>query len=363
MFQVANDLLPRRLWLPVDSSAWRSVVSFALIRRTPVRFGLKSHMLRTLSLAICIALLACLAFAAAGNMKQIENGKKAKVKGKINSRNGDLVYVTDVKDGSTVAIDVTDNTKVERKKGQYAFLRHSDMDVTAMVPGLTIEADGVGNAQGQLVASKISFYPDTFAVEVAEEQQIMANKQAAAQAQSTADTGVAKANAAQSSANKAQKSANTAQATANLAAAGAVVDAAAIETVNKRVSDLADYKTVAEAGLYFASDSAVLDDAAKADLDTLAKVAQSTTNYMIEVAGYASSTGTQQLNQKLSEERAAAVTNYLRQKGNVPMRRFLVPAGYGASHPAGENTDPQGRALNRRVDVKVIVNKGLNEAM
>jgi outer membrane protein OmpA-like peptidoglycan-associated protein len=81
------------------------------------------------------------------------------------------------------------------------------------------------------------------------------------------------------------------------------------------------------------------------------------------VAGYASSTGTKQLNQKLSEERASEVVNYLRQKGNVPMRRFLVPAGYGANHPAAENSDSQGRSLNRRVDVKVIVNKGLTEGM
>ena len=130
--------------------------------------------------------------------------------------------------------------------------------------------------------------------------------------------------------------------------------------VNHRVSDLGDYKTVAAAGIYFASDSAALDGAAKADLDTLAAALAGAPNYMIEVAGYASSTGTAQHNQKLSEQRAEAVVNYLRQKGNVPMRRFLLPAGYGASNPAAPNNDPQGRALNRRVDVKVIVNKGLS---
>lgn len=300
-----------------------------------------------------------MSFAAQGNMKQIPNGDRAKVKGKINSRNGDLVYVTDVKDGSTVAINITDNTKIERKKAKYVYVRKSSMDVTAMVPGLTIEAEGVGNAKGQLDAAKISFYPDTFSVEVAEEQQIMANKAAAGQAQQTANTGVAKASAAQQSANTAQGSANTAQATADLAAAGAVVDAAAIKMVNQRVSDLGDYKTVAAAGIYFNSDSAALDAAAKADLDTVAAALASAPNYMIEVAGYASSTGPAQLNQKLSEQRAEAVVNYLRQKDNVPMRRFLLPAGMGASHPSTPNADPQGRALNRRVDVKVLVNQGL----
>ena len=314
-------------------------------------------------LAICLAVFATFSFAAVGNMKQIPSGEKAKVKGKITSRSGDLVYVTDVKDGSNVAINITDNTKIERKKAQHTFLRKSSMDVTAMVPGLTIEAEGVGNAKGQLDASKISFYPDTFAIEVAQEQQIMANQQAAADAQSTANKGVTKANDAQQSANQAQSSANTAQNTANLAAAGAIVDAAAIQQVNQRVSNLGDYKTVAEAGIYFDSGSAALDAAAKADLDTLSAALAGAPNYMVEVAGYASSTGTPQLNQKLSEQRAEAVVNYLRQKGNVPMRRFLVPAGYGASNPSAPNTDPQGRALNRRVDVKVLVNKGLAEGM
>jgi outer membrane protein OmpA-like peptidoglycan-associated protein len=318
---------------------------------------------RSFAVAIFVTLFAILSFAAAGNMKQIPNGEKAKIKGKITSRNGDLVYVTDVKDGSNVAINITDNTKIDRKKAKHTFVRKSAMDVTAMVPGLTIEAEGVGNAKGQLDAAKISFYPDTFSIEVAEEQQIMSNKAAAAQAQSTADTGVAKADTAQQSANKAQGSANTAQNTADLAAAGAVVDATAISMVNQRVSDLGDYKTVAAAGIYFASDSTALDAAAKADLDTLAAALAGEPNYMIEVAGYASSTGAQQLNQKLSEERASAVVNYLRQKGNVPMRRFLLPAGYGSTQAAAPNTDPQGRALNRRVDVKIIVNKGLVEGM
>jgi len=51
------------------------------------------------------------------------------------------------------------------------------MDVTAMVPGLTIEADGVGNSKGQLDADKISFTPDAFAVEVAQEQQVWPTRQ------------------------------------------------------------------------------------------------------------------------------------------------------------------------------------------
>jgi outer membrane protein OmpA-like peptidoglycan-associated protein len=133
--------------------------------------------------------------------------------------------------------------------------------------------------------------------------------------------------------------------------------------VNERVSDLGQYNTVAAAGVYFATGQSNLDAAAKADLDKLAQVAMGTNHYMIEVAGYASSTGSKAENQKLSNDRAAAVVQYLRNKGNVPMRRFLLPAGYGENKPAAANTDSMGRSLNQRVDVKVLVNKGLSQGM
>jgi outer membrane protein OmpA-like peptidoglycan-associated protein len=319
-------------------------------------------------LAVGFAFLVGLTYAGTPGTPQIKADEKSKVSGTIVSRSGDLVKVKEKKSGQTVVVSLTDNTKVERKKGKVEFFRHKDMDATAMVPGLTIDAEGVGNSKGQLVANKITFTPDEFAIEVAEEQQIMANKAAAANAQTTANQGVTAAGKAQESANVAQVSAKQAQTSANQAgstaqAAGdvAVMDAAAIQLVNKRVSDLDDYKAVAEAGIYFDTGKANLDDAAKADLDMVAAATKGADGYLIEIAGYASSTGTKQLNQKLSEERAAAVANYLLQKGNIPMRRIVAPAGYGSTHPAAQNTDAQGRALNRRVDVKVLVNKGFGE--
>ena len=328
-----------------------------------MEFTIRNWRSRVLCCAFGIILLGSLTHASAANTSQIASDQKGKVQGTIVSRNGDVVNVKEKKSGSVVAVLITDNTKIIRTHGGMEFFRRTDMDVTAMVPGLTIDAEGVGNSNGQLAASKITFNPNEFAIEIAEEQQITANKIAATQAQSTANQGVADANAAQTSANRAQASANTAGSEAQVAGAAAVMDAAAVQMVNKRVSDLGDYKTVAEAGIYFPSDGSTLDDAAKADLATLAAHTHGLEGYLIEVAGYASTTGTRQLNQKLSEARAAAVVQYLREKQNVPMRRIVVPAGYGATHPAATNSDPQGRALNRRVDVKVIVNKGLSEAI
>jgi outer membrane protein OmpA-like peptidoglycan-associated protein len=334
----------------------------------PVKLKIRNFV-QVLCYVLCLCLLGSVGHASASDTNKIEAGKKAKVKGTIAARSGDILKVNDKKTGTVVVVSISGSTTIERKKGTFKF-RKSDMDVTAMVPGLGIEAEGVGDAKGRLVASKITFSPDDFAIEVAEEQQILANQAAAQKAQSTADQGVSQAQAAQASANTAQSSANHAQVSANQAAAAAgtagalgVMDAAAISEVNQRVSDLGDYSVVAQAGIYYAPDKSALDDAAKADLNNLADLALSTSGYMIEIAGYASSTGTKEQNQQLSDARAEAVTNYLRNVKNVPMRRIIVPAGYGASHPAAENADAQGRAQNRRVDVKVLVNTGLNEQL
>jgi outer membrane protein OmpA-like peptidoglycan-associated protein len=313
---------------------------------------------------LCGALLAVMTLASlAYAQTSFTSGEKAKVKGTIMSRRGDLVKVQDTKTGASAIVKITDDTKIVRNKSKVLFRRHQDMDVTAMVPGLTINVEGVGNSSNQLDASKITFSPDEFAIEVAQQQQIDANKRATANAQSTANQGVTAAGFAQSSANQAQTTANQAGFTAQAAGTVAVMNSAAVQMVNKRVSDLDDYQTVAEAAIFYPTGQYALDAAAKADLDKLAALALSTDGYMIEIAGYASKTGTKAANQQLSEDRAAAVANYLRSHGNIPMRRILAPAGYGATHPDAENTDPQGRELNRRVDVKLMVNKGLQGTM
>src|SRR3984885_8995777 len=215
---------------------------------------------------VCVVLLTVLALASAG-FAQITSGEKAKVKGTITSRKGDLVKIQDDKTGSPALVKITDDTKIVRDKSKVSFHRHEDMDVTAMVPGLTIKVEGVGNAANQLEASKITFSPDAFAIEVAQEQQIQANKSAAAGAQTTANQGVAAAGTPQSSANQAQTTADAAGTVATAAGSIAMMNAGAVEMVNKRVSDLDDYQTVAEAEIFYASGKYALDDAAKADLD------------------------------------------------------------------------------------------------
>ena len=306
-----------------------------------------------------------------GKARQLSQGESAKVSGLILSRDGDLIRVHDKKSGEVVVITIEDTTKVERTKFKFPFYRHIDMDVTALLPGLNIEVEGVGNSVGQLEAHKISFTPDDFAIEVAEEQQVLANKESTQHAQTSAGQAAKQATQAQTSADQAQNSADTAQISAdqgNIVAQTAVglglADAAAVAEVNQRITDLDDYKNEFEVDVFFPEGSTVLGETAKKDLANLADIAKSLNGYLIEISGYAAhqkfSTAE---DQKFSEERAAAVARYFLEVKDIPMRRILVPVGYGATHPVASNQNAQGRDLNRHVDVKVLVNNGLGPGM
>ena len=311
--------------------------------------------------AVSVALLGTLLCTASTSASDIPAGKNVKVTGLILSRNGDTVRIKDKKSGQFVVVNITDNTKIERKRGHLQFLRHTDMDVTALVPGLTIEAEGRGDAKGRLEAERISFNPDEFAVEVAEQQEVMANRKAAKEAASEAQGGMAAAAQAQSSADQARASANRVDAEAQTATAVGIADAAAVSMLNKRVSELGDYKNEFQVDVFFARDSAILDEKAKKDLDNLADIAKSLDGYMIEIAGYSSNTLSKEADQKVSEERAVVVAQYLGEAKHIPLRRILVPVGYGAAHPAVSNKDAYDRELNRHVDIKVLVNQSLGQ--
>ena len=318
---------------------------------------------RDLCCVISVVLFGTLLYAVSADTSGIPEGAKVKVTGAILSRSGDTIRIKDRKSGQFVVVNISDDTKIERKRGRLPFYRRTEMDVTAMVPGLTIEVEGRGDARGRLNAEKISFSPDEFAVEVAEQQEEVANKNEAKDAATAAQQGVAAAAQAQSSADQAVVSANQADADAQTAGALGVADANGVSMLNKRVSELDDYKNEFQVDVFFARDSAVLDEKAKKDLNNLADIAKSLDGYLIEIAGYTSNTLSKEADQKLSEERAAVVAQYLRESKDIPLRRILAPVGYGATHPAVSNKDPYDRELNRHVDIRVLVNKSLGQGM
>jgi len=82
--------------------------------------------------------------------------------------------------------------------------------------------------------------------------------------------------------------------------------------------------------------------------------------WVMEIVGYADAKGTTARNRSLSERRADAVINYLVTTYNLPLRRLVQPFGYGSLNPIADNATGEGRALNRRVEIKVLVNKALS---
>src|SRR4029077_15026414 len=109
----------------------------------------------------------------------------------------------------------------------------------------------------------------------------------------------------------------------------------------------------------FAAGSADLSPSAKSELRRLANDAGSLKRYVLQVKGYTDSLGTLAVNQALSMRRAPSVIAYLEQSGNIPLTHVLTPGAMGESHPMSSNETAEGRAENRRVEVKVLVSRGL----
>lgn len=105
----------------------------------------------------------------------------------------------------------------------------------------------------------------------------------------------------------------------------------------------------ADSGVLFDSNSSSIKSSFYDDLDLVVTVLTITPEATLEVHGYTDSVGADASNLALSEARVRAITDYLAFKGVSPDRLVGVP--HGELNPVGDNTDPDGRALNRRIDV------------
>ena len=86
---------------------------------------------------------------------------------------------------------------------------------------------------------------------------------------------------------------------------------------------------------------------------------QNTKGWVMAVIGYADSTGNTARNVDLSERRANAVIYYIVTKYKMPLNRLVQPFGYGQLEPVAENKTKEGRTKNRRVEIRLMVNKGI----
>ena len=136
--------------------------------------------------------------------------------------------------------------------------------------------------------------------------------------------------------------------------------AAATEALRGRVGDIDEYNVRATTNVNFDTGKAVLTEQAKAELCQVASQAQATDNALLLVVGYTDSTGTEEINQDLSEKRASRVVNHLQQACGWKPYRMLTPTGMAAADPAADNVTPEGKAQNRRVAVNILVSKAVD---
>jgi outer membrane protein OmpA-like peptidoglycan-associated protein len=109
-----------------------------------------------------------------------------------------------------------------------------------------------------------------------------------------------------------------------------------------------------ENAVRFDTSKSTLTAQAQANLDKLIPVFRSYADTDITIFGYTDSTGSVDFNQKLSEQRAASVKNYLAGKG-ISVARFTTK-GLGIADPIADNETVDGRSKNRRVEFAITAN-------
>lgn len=280
---------------------------------------------------VSVALMSCL-FTAMG-LAQVTSGQKVETEGLILTRDGDSLTV-DTRDLGKVVVNLSENTKVQAPTGLF---RHKDMEMTSLVPGLEVKFKGVGTDNGQVQADRIRFDEDS----LRRAQQVHAAMTATNAQVATNQQGVAQ--------NQAGVAAN---------ASGVAKNADQIQAAQKRFDDLTEWDVKKDVTVNFETGKSDLSDDAKQQLTAMAKDSQSLKGYLIEVKGFASTTGNAQQNQQLSEDRAESVETFLHQQG-VPLKNLVNTAAMGTTNPVDSNDTQQGQLKNQRVEVKLMVNRGL----
>jgi outer membrane protein OmpA-like peptidoglycan-associated protein len=292
---------------------------------------------------------------------RVPAGQRQKIRGVILKRDPDNFILRDER-GMDVTVALTNSTKVEEKKGN-PFRRSRNYATTELLRGLAVEIEGRGDSSGGLVADRIRFTDDALYVAKTVETRVVPVEGRVTDAEGRLTS--AEQNAQRLSgqleeltaiSNSARGGAKAAQETADAAMAGVN---ATNERISSLVSSLDEYEAKKGIVVNFKAGSYVLSDDAKATLDEIATQAKNEKGFVIEVTGFASSEGKLDLNRRLSTQRADAVVRYLAENHMIPLRRIITPFGYGVSQPIADNTTRDGRMQNRRVEVKILVNRGL----
>jgi len=288
--------------------------------------------------------------------RTVASGQKMKIKGVVTRRDSDTFTVRD-NNGVDTVVRLDDKTSVKTKGG---FLRGgSNYAQTQILRGLNLEIEGRGNASGELIADKIRFNESDLRVARAVESRAAPLEDRASTTESKLSQVEQNAQRLSGQLDELAAVANTAKGGARAAQETADSAVAGVNATNDRISALDDYEPQTVLAVNFRTGSSLLSKDSKAQLDEVATKALNSKGYVIEVSGFADATGSVARNRVLSQRRADTVIRYLVENHRIPLRRIVTPYGYGESNPVAENNSRDGRAQNRRVEVKLLVNKGL----
>ncbi|UAB79650.1 OmpA family protein [Erythrobacter sp. SCSIO 43205] len=248
------------------------------------------------------------------------------VEGFISHRRGDRIEVT-METGQVVNLVLTPQTSVQARGG-FLGLGSKKLGFESLLNGLPVKVD-TREWTGGLVAERVRFSGSDF-----ETAQMIA--------QGTNQRFVR---------NEAMIGQNAEEIEAN---------ARATEALRGRFGDIDQYNVKSTTSVYFGSGRSSLDAQARGVLCEAAAEANQIDNALLLVVGYTDSTGSQEVNQRLSEKRAGAVVNYLQQQCGWAPYRMLTPTGFSESNPVADNSTARGKAQNRRVEVNVLVSKSVD---
>jgi outer membrane protein OmpA-like peptidoglycan-associated protein len=313
--------------------------------------------MKKIALAIWAVTFSVLCVSALGQQVQVAPGMRLKTKGVVIKRNSDGFILRD-QAGSELQVRLSTITKIEEKKSN-PFRSAKKYSPSQLVRGLNVEVEGRGDTSGALMAEKVRFSDSDlkFALTVESqvvpiEQRIGSAEERLARAESAAERLSGQVEELTEAANLARGGAKAAQETADAAVEG-------VNKTNERISALDEYEVRKSVIISFRVGSALLLPEAKAKLDQIAAEAKSERGFLIEVRGFASADGPESMNRRLSQRRAEAVVRYLAEKHDIPLRRIILPFGYGEAMPIADNSTREGRQQNRRAEVRILINRGL----
>jgi outer membrane protein OmpA-like peptidoglycan-associated protein len=279
----------------------------------------------------------------------VASAQVAQIQGVISGRSGPNMTVNTASGPVTVVLNSM--TSVEDVSGLF-HARKKEMGVTALVPGLQVQVSGTYNAQNQIVADTVKFNGKSLQTATDIQAGVAPVQQQAAQQQQEIQQ------------QQAQIAQQQAQIKATQEEQAQHADAIAkeqseIAAVNKRFGELGDYNIWDETTVYFANGQVSVDPKYDDALLKLCQKAKTVNGYMVQVQGFASKVGSAALNQKLSQERAQNVINFLEQKGGIPLTNMLAPGAMGTADQVASDKTTEGQSENRRVVVRVLQNKGI----